>query len=184
MLRDLITRPGKAIRQAWSGHSRLVLLLVTGCLVAAPSARPAVPLEGQRAPEFVLKSLNGDNLRLSEFRGDVVMINFWASWCGACRDEMPILDEVFRRYKPIGFKLLSVNIDDDRERAVQISQSLGVSFPVLYDRRKKVSRKYEVTRMPSIILVDREGVVRHWHHGYDRATEERYLQQLRALLRE
>jgi alkyl hydroperoxide reductase subunit AhpC len=97
---------------------------------------------------------------------------------------MPILDEVFRRYKPIGFKLLSINIDDDRERAVQISQSLGVSYPVLYDRRKKVSRKYEVTRMPSIILVDREGVVRHWHHGYDRATEERYLQQLRALLRE
>ncbi len=172
------------MRQAWSGRPGVVLLFVAGFLVAASSAQPAVPLEGHTAPDFVLKSLNGDNLRLSEFRGDVVMINFWASWCGACRDEMPILDEVFRRYKPIGFKLLSINIDDNRERAVRISQSLDVSFPVLYDRRKKVSRKYEVTRMPSVILVDREGVVRHWHHGYDRASEQRYLQQLRALLRE
>jgi len=156
-------------------------LLVT---VFAATSLASSGLEGQAAPDFALKSSTGENLRLSEYRGDVVMINFWATWCGPCRQEMPLLDELYTRYERVGFNLLGVNIDDDSRRAMQMIDELGVNFPVLFDSRKEVSRLYEVEAMPVTILVDREGDVRYVHHGYKPGYEDKYLDQVRSLLRE
>ena len=153
------------------------------CVFAASSLASS-GLEGQPAPDFALKSSSGANLRLSEYRGDVVMINFWATWCGPCRQEMPLLDELFTRYQRVGFNLLGVNIDDDSRRAMKMIDELGVSFPVLFDARKEVSKLYEVEAMPVTVLVDREGRIRHVHHGYKPGYEEKYLDQIRSLLRE
>jgi peroxiredoxin len=141
-------------------------------------------LTGKVAPDFVLKSNTGENLRLSEHRGDVVMINFWATWCGPCRQEMPLLDDLHGRYKRVGFSLLGVNIDDDSQRAMQMIKELGVKFPVLFDKSKDVSKLYQVEAMPVTVLVDRTGTVRHVHHGYKPGYEEKYLTEIRALLRE
>jgi peroxiredoxin len=156
-------------------------LLVT---VFAATSLASSGLEGQPAPDFALKSSTGENLRLSEYRGDVVMINFWATWCGPCRQEMPLLDELYTRYERVGFNLLGVNIDDDPRRAMQMIEELGVHFPVLFDSKKDVSRLYEVEAMPVTVLVDREGTVRYVHHGYKPGYENKYLDQVRALLRE
>jgi len=156
-------------------------LLVT---VFAATSLASSDLEGQVAPDFALKSSTGENLRLSEYRGDVVMINFWATWCGPCRQEMPLLDELYTRYERVGFSLLGVNIDDDSRRAMQMIEELGVSFPVLFDARKEVSELYEVEAMPVTVLVDREGNVRYVHHGYKPGYEDKYLDQIRSLLRE
>ena len=156
-------------------------LLVT---VFAATSLASSGLEGQLAPDFALKSSTGENLRLSEYRGNVVMINFWATWCGPCRQEMPLLDELYVRYKRVGFSLLGVNIDDDSRRAMQMIEELGVSFPVLFDARKEVSRLYEVEAMPVTVLVDRAGNVRYVHHGYKPGYEDKYLDQIRSLLRE
>ena len=156
-------------------------LLVT---VVAATSLASSGLEGQAAPDFALKSSSGENLRLSEYRGDVVMINFWATWCGPCRQEMPLLDELYTRYERVGFNLLGVNIDDDSRRAMQMIEELGVSFPVLFDARKEVSKLYEVEAMPVTVLVDREGNVRYVHLGYKPGYEEKYLDQVRSLLRE
>ena len=156
-------------------------LLVT---VFAATSLASSSLEGQAAPDFALKSSTGENLRLSEYRGDVVMINFWATWCGPCRQEMPLLDELYTRYERVGFNLLGVNIDDDSRRAMRMIDELGVNFPVLFDSRKEVSRLYEVEAMPVTILVDREGNVRYVHHGYKPGYEDKYLDQVRSLLRE
>jgi len=156
-------------------------LLVT---VFAATSLASSGLEGQVAPDFALKSSSGENLRLSEYRGNVVMINFWATWCGPCRQEMPLLDELYTRYERVGFSLLGVNIDDDSRRAMQMIEDLGVSFPVLFDARKEVSELYEVEAMPVTVLVDREGNVRHVHHGYKPGYEDKYLDQVRSLLRE
>jgi len=153
-------------------------------LIAAASGLASSSLEGQEAPDFVLKSATGENLRLSEYRGDVVMINFWATWCGPCRQEMPLLDDLYGRYQRVGFNLLGVNIDDDSRRAMQMVEELGVNFPVLFDETKDVSRLYRVEAMPVTVLVDREGRVRHVHHGYKPGYEEKYLTQIRSLLRE
>ena len=160
--------------------------LIMGLLVTAFAATSLASsgLEGQAAPDFALKSSTGENLRLSEFRGDVVMINFWATWCGPCRQEMPLLDELYTRYERVGFNLLGVNIDDDSRRAMQMIEELGVNFPVLFDAKKEVSKLYEVDAMPVTVLVDREGNVRHVHHGYKPGYEEKYLDQIRSLLRE
>ncbi|MGB5447990.1 MAG: TlpA disulfide reductase family protein [Woeseiaceae bacterium] len=159
------------------------IFAVLVCIFAASSLASA-GLEGQPAPDFALKSSTGANMRLSEYRGDVVMINFWATWCGPCRQEMPLLDELYTRYQRVGFNLLGVNIDDDSRRAMKMIDELGVSFPVLFDARKEVSKLYEVEAMPVTVLVDREGRVRHVHHGYKPGYEEKYLDQIRSLLRE
>ena len=160
--------------------------LILGLLVTvfAATSLASSDLEGQVAPDFALKSSTGENLRLSEYRGDVVMINFWATWCGPCRQEMPLLDELYTRYERVGFSLLGVNIDDDSRRAMQMIEELGVSFPVLFDARKEVSELYEVEAMPVTVLVDREGNVRYVHHGYKPGYEDKYLDQIRSLLRE
>ncbi len=152
--------------------------------VFAASSLASSGLEGQPAPDFALKSSTGENLRLSEYRGDVVMINFWATWCGPCRQEMPLLDELYSRYQRVGFNLLGVNIDDDSRRAMRMIEELGVNFPVLFDARKEVSELYEVDAMPVTIIVDREGTVRYVHHGYKPGYEDKYLNQIRSLLRE
>jgi peroxiredoxin len=141
-------------------------------------------MEGQTAHDFALKSSTGENLRLSEYRGEVVMINFWATWCGPCRQEMPLLDELYNRYQRVGFNLLGVNIDDDSRRAMQMAEELGIDFPVLFDAGKEVSRLYDVEAMPVTVLVDREGRVRYVHHGYKPGYEDMYLDQIRSLLRE
>ena len=152
--------------------------------VFAAASLASSGMEGQMAPDFVLKSSSGENLRLSEYRGDVVMINFWATWCGPCRQEMPLLDELYARYQRVGFNLLGVNIDDDSQRAMRMVDELGIRFPVLFDERKEVSELYNVEAMPATILVDREGIVRYVHHGYKPGYEDRYLDQIRSLLRE
>ena len=104
---------------------KTILLGATFSIFAATSLASS-SLEGQTAPDFVLKSSVGDNLRLSEYRGDVVMINFWATWCGPCRQEMPLLDDLYSRYQRVGFNLLGVNIDDDSRRAMQMAEELGI----------------------------------------------------------
>ena len=152
--------------------------------VFAASSLASSGMEGQPAPDFALKSSTGENLRLSEYRGDVVMINFWATWCGPCRQEMPLLDALYARYQRVGFNLLGVNIDDDSRRAMQMIEELGVSFPVLFDARKEVSELYEVNAMPVTVIVDREGNVRYVHHGYKPGYEDKYLDQVRSLLKE
>ena len=159
------------------------LLGLVFCVFAATSLASS-GLTGQPAPDFALKSSNGDNLRLSEYRGDVVMVNFWATWCGPCRQEMPLLDELYIRYQRVGFSLLGVNIDDNSSKAMNMVAELGISFPVLFDSRKEVSKLYEVAAMPVTVLIDREGTVRYVHHDYKPGYEEKYLDQIRSLLRE
>ena len=162
---------------------RIILLGALLFILTAGSVASS-GLAGKAAPDFVLKSATGENLRLSEYRGDVVMINFWATWCGPCRQEMPLLDELYSRYQRVGFSLLGVNIDDDSQKAMAMVKELDVSFPVLFDAQKKVSKLYEVEAMPVTILVDREGTVRHVHHGYKPGYEQQYLNEIRSLLRE
>lgn len=152
--------------------------------VFAATSLASSGLEGQVAPDFALKSSTGENLRLSEYRGEVVMVNFWATWCGPCRQEMPLLDELYTRYERVGFQLLGVNIDDEPRRAMDMVRELGVNFPVLFDNTKEVSKLYEVGAMPVTVIIDREGNVRHVHYGYKPGYELKYLDEIRALLRE
>ena len=136
------------------------------------------------APDFTLRSLDGKNLRLLEQRGNVVMVNFWATWCGPCRVEMPHLNRLYQKYRGTGFVLFGVNVDEDVRNAVTLAQKLGLQFPLLSDADKRVSKQYDVSAMPSTVLVDRNGRVRHVHRGYREGFETMYDQQIRELLKE
>jgi peroxiredoxin len=136
------------------------------------------------APDLTLKSLKGSNLKLSEFRGDVVMINFWATWCGPCRQEMPILNDLYLKYRDKGFTLLGVNVEKNNSKAANMIRDLRVVYPVLFDQQSEVSKLYKVDDMPSTILVDRDGKIRYLHNGYVSGTEDQYVREVRELMEE
>jgi peroxiredoxin len=167
--------PSKQLVRRWL----LPLVLAVGTGTAAG----AVQLSAT-APDFTLRSVGGPNLRLAEQRGQVVLVNFWATWCGPCRQEMPHLIRLYERYRSAGFVLLGVNIDDDPRAAADLAAKLGVQFPVLLDTDKRVSRAYDMSAMPATLLIDRDGRVRHIHRGYRDGVERTYEEQVRSLLRE
>jgi peroxiredoxin len=158
----------------------LVLLIGLAASGAALSKAAAT----RPAPDFTLKSLSGENVRLSELRGNVVMINFWASWCGPCRQEMPLLEALYQRYSGLGFELLGVNVEQDVDDAKRWLADRPVSFPVLLDPENALTKMYQVKAMPSTILVDRDGNVRHLHKGYKPGDENAYQDLVRSLIRE
>ena len=164
-------------------HSRraaaMLLLAATAVLASAAPLAPTAP-----APDFTLRTLDGQKLRLGEQRGRVVLVNFWATWCGPCRQEMPHLNKLYEKYKSSGFVLLGVNVDDDTAQAAGVASKLGVTFPVLPDADKRVSRQYDLSAMPSTVLIDRDGRVRYLHRGYQSGYESTYDKQIRELLKE
>ena len=136
------------------------------------------------APDFTLKSTQGDNIRLSEHRGEVLLVNFWASWCGPCRQEMPHLDALQQRYSKLGFNVVGVNVDKDSALANKLLKDIPVTFPVLLDNTGSVSASYNVSAMPTTVLIDRDGNVRYLHKGYKPGYEQDYEQQIKELIRE
>jgi thiol-disulfide isomerase/thioredoxin len=158
------------------------LLIALLCLPAASAS--SVGLVGQPAPDFALRSFGGETLRLSEHLGEVVIINFWTTWCGPCRQEMPLLDEIYTKYRPVGLVLIGVNLDHSMQPAIEMARTLEVSYPVLYDAQKSVGKSYRVSSMPVTVLIDRAGVIRYVSEGYKPGYEARYTEKLRELLNE
>lgn len=146
-------------------------------------AHAAVKLSAA-APDFTLKTAGGPNLRLAEQRGQVVMVNFWATWCGPCRVELPHLNRLHETYKKAGFTMLGVNIDNNPQQAIELAQRLGVNFPVLLDTNKAVVGAYGLGDMPATVLIDRDGRIRYIYRGYKDGVEQTYEANLRALLKE
>jgi peroxiredoxin len=136
------------------------------------------------APDFTLPAKTGAAVQLSKYKGSVVMLNFWASWCGPCRTEMPLMDQIYKKYAAAGFVLLGVNVDTDSTDAQKFLSQVPVSFPIAYDRENKVSKMYDVAAMPSTVFIDRKGRVRQLHRGYKPGDENEYLSEIRALIRE
>ena len=162
---------------------RILALALMALFVSVPS-QAAMPAVGSVAPGFTLQANNGKNIKLGELRGQVVMINFWATWCGPCRQEMPHLNRIHERYQKAGFILLGVNLDEQPEAAHAMVRKLAIGFPVLFDSGKRVSRLYDVSAMPSTILIDRDGRVRHVHRGYRAGHEVQYDNEVREMLKQ
>ena len=161
------------------------LLALTVLTAAATMTAAAATLQtGAPAPAFQLNSNAGKPLALADFRGQIVLLNFWASWCGPCRQEMPILEQLNRQYHGKGVTLLGINVEPDSAAAVTWLKATPVTFPILFDTESKVSGLYEVAGMPNTVIIDRKGQVRYIHRGYSAGAENDYLNQIRALIRE
>jgi len=163
-------------------HATRLLTGIALTLCATMSTQAIAPATA--APDFTLRTMDGPNLRLQEQRGRVVLVNFWATWCGPCRQEMPHMNRLYEKYRSSGFVLLGVNVDEDPRNAAGVAAKLGVKFPVLLDTDKKVSKLYDLSTMPSTVLIDRDGRVRYVHRGYLDGYENTYEKQIRELLKE
>lgn len=141
----------------------LLLPLLFACSKKGEETKspPAVGVEaGFLAPDFVMKNLRGGTASLSQHRGKVVLINFWATWCGPCKMEMPSMEALYRSYSRNDFEILAVSIDTLGEPPVRLFvEDFGFTFPVLMDEQFEVNDQYRVRVVPTSILVDRKGVV-------------------------
>ena len=137
------------------------------------------------APNFTLQSNAGGQVSLASLKGKVVMVNFWATWCVPCRQEMPHLEALYEKYNSLGFELLAVNVEkNNAEGARKWLQETPVTFPVLFDPENQVTKLYKVQTMPSTVIIGRDGTMRFMHNGYKPGYENDYQTQVRALLRE
>jgi peroxiredoxin len=162
----------------------LVGSLILSATLAASSIAAAPTIVGKDAPDFVLRGLDGRNLRLSEFRGQVVLVNFWTRSDGDSRQQMPALDRINITYQRAGLVVLGVSVDDDLRRSKEFAAAMGVSYPILFATGSQIGKNYLLQKVPMTILVDRAGVVRYSAVGFKRGDERVYLDQIRELLRE
>lgn len=158
------------------------LLFLAAVAVACSGPGAAVPsgaAKGNRAPDFTLETVEGRRLSLSEYRGSVVLVNLWATWCLPCREELPALEAAYRAHKDEGLVVLGVNIRQSRQEVLPLVQEFGLTYPILLDETGTVMNAYRVRGLPTSFILDREGVIQVRHLGSLTArTLEDYLARL------
>lgn len=120
----------------------------------------------QTAPDFQLPSLSGPDISLNQFKGKVVLLNFWATWCAPCREELPALQQVFSKYEGKGLVILGINEDKDQENARDFVNHYKLNFPIGFDQNFQIMNKFEVSAMPVSFLIDRNGTIKETFFGF------------------
>ncbi|KAB2674818.1 MAG: TlpA family protein disulfide reductase [Verrucomicrobia bacterium] len=182
-------------RGAW-GWLPLACAVAVGAAFANPSpafgaetktaatptnAVPALQV-GDRFPDLAAFGMEGDLPR--ELRGKVVVVDFWASWCGPCQESFPLMEDFFQRYRSQGLQVLAVNVDESKSAMKAFLADNPVSFPVVRDAKRRLVARVNVVAMPTSFLLDREGIVRFMHPGYKgHETKRLYLREIEQLLR-
>jgi thiol-disulfide isomerase/thioredoxin len=139
---------------------------------------------GKAAPDFTLPAVGGGDVKLAAMRGGPSVVDFWASWCAPCREELPELERLRVEYEPKGVHFVAVNIDAERATAEEAARKLGVTMPVGLDGDKRVAAAWAPPTMPSSYVLDKDGVVRFVHEGFNGAADiARFRQELDALLK-
>src|SRR5713226_5672843 len=150
----------------------LAVVLATVALLGLLGMAGRPPLVGGPAPEIALKDLQGHEVKLSDLRGKIVLLNFWATWCKPCKEEMPAMQASYDKLRGQGFVVLAVNELEDTEKVIEHVRSHGHTFPVVMDHDNRVANRYGVVGLPASFLVDRQGIVREHIFG-NLLTEER-----------
>ena len=145
---------GINMKSVWSVASVVIILVAFLGMAGRP------PLVGGPAPEIALKDLRGQEVRLSDFRGKVVLLNFWATWCKPCKEEMPAMQASYDKLRDKGFVVLAVNELEDTDKVAQHIRNHGHTFEVIMDRNNKVANQYGVVGLPASFIIDPQGIVR------------------------
>ena len=169
----------KAALQVRFAALAICLLPLAGALAAEK-----YDLVGQAAPDLVARGLTGQNVRVSEHRGEVVVVSFWSGSCNTCRAQLEALDRISKTYSSAGLVVLGVNLDDNLARAEKFARSQDVRFPLLISAPEGTGRDYRVDRLPMLVFVDRAGVLRGAHREFKKRDEDTYVRELRTLLNE
>lgn len=139
----------------------LIVILVLGLLMTGGSctSEPSEARRGGRAPDFKLQNLEEQTISLSDFKGKPVLINFWASWCGPCAFEMPFLQQIYEEWSDRGLVLLAINVGESSSTVEKFMQEHNLSFSVLLDTKKVVTREYNIVAYPTTFFIDKDGVI-------------------------
>ena len=162
---------------------RLTALLVFFSLTAASANAARV---GEKAPEFELQDLDGRAVSLKDYRGKVVFVDFWASWCGPCKQELPAINRFLKEQRGADIVCLAINIDKKKSHAQDFLSGVAgreKNLVVLYDGDSLVVSRYRVAAMPTSLMIDREGNVRYIHYGYNESDPAKWAQELNSLLK-
>jgi peroxiredoxin len=162
------------------------LALAAACVLAGVPARAAEShsLLGLPAPDLVARGLDGENVRISEFRGQVVVVSFWSGSCNTCRAQLEALDRIARTYGSAGLVVVGVNLDDNLARAEKFARAQDVGFQLLLSTAKSTGRDFGVDRLPMVLFLDRAGITRVAHREFKSRDEAQYVRELRKLLDE
>lgn len=154
--------PAPKPERRWWGAVFIIALLVglAWLWLARGSIGSRTPAVGRPAPDFTLTTSTGDTLRLHDLRGQAVLLNFWASWCGPCRWEMPALQAVYEEHREHGLLVVAVNQGDSEKEVSVFIHDLSLTFPVALDDDWKVGDLYGIRALPTSFFVDRDGIVR------------------------
>ena len=172
----MLVRPKAALRAAFAA------LALTSAAVSVAAEK--YDLAGQPAPDLVARGLTGENVRVSEHRGEVVVVSFWSGSCNTCRAQLEALDRIAKTYASAGLTVIGVNLDDNVARAEKFARAQDVQFQLLVATAKSTGRDYRVDRLPMVVFVDRAGVLRAAHREFKKRDEEMYVRELRTLLNE
>ncbi|HSA64691.1 MAG TPA: TlpA disulfide reductase family protein [Nitrospira sp.] len=157
---------GRAIAGACALVAATAVLTVGYAGSVAPIAQRGVVKPGEPAPNFQLRDMNGRNVSLSDLRGKVVLLNFWATWCGPCRVEMPAMERLYRAYDRKDFEILAVSTDAQGVAVTRpFQQENKLTFPILHDSDFRVGLSYGARTLPMTFMVDRQGIVRQHIFG-------------------
>jgi cytochrome c biogenesis protein CcmG, thiol:disulfide interchange protein DsbE len=162
-------------RRAMRMYYGLALILLLASHAAALDS-------GARLPEIGLQSLAGKRIDVASLKGKVVLIDFWASWCAPCKQEMPVLERLYQKYKDRGLVVVGVSVDQEATNVGGFLKQLKVSFPIVHDKAHEVANRFHPPRMPSSYIADRNGVVRHVHGGFRAGDDAAIERELTALL--
>lgn len=136
-----------------------ILLIVVLVLVFSRSERFKPVEAGMQAPDFILPDLKGQMKSLSNYKGKVVFLNFWATWCKPCREEMPSMQELYTALMGKNFEILAVSIDKGKPEVEKFVKEYGLTFPILHDRKSKVKEVYKTTGVPETFIIDQNGMI-------------------------
>lgn len=139
------------------------LTLAIALILTTPASNAQI---GKKAVEFTLPAVNGETIALQSLRGKTVLLNFWATWCGPCREELPELARLQEKYRQRGLAVVAVTVDNELENVNSFLKKYDIKLQALWDKRKKTAGAYAVEKMPSSYLIDRNGIIRFIHRGY------------------
>lgn len=162
---------------------RLLVGLLVSMTISLPTAAANLK-EGDMAPDFTLKSNGAYNLRLSDQKGHIMVIVFWASWCRSCPLQLTSLNSLQNKYAPYGVKVWGISLDKNILDAKHYVEHKGLNFTALYDHEYIVSENYDINDLPASLIVDRDGVIRHYQDGYEPTDTAKYDEILQKLVLE
>jgi peroxiredoxin len=161
---------------------KVLLTALAASVLIASAARALAP--GDVPPAIAMPDLNGKEVDWTSLKGKVVLVDFWASWCGPCKDEMPVLEALNEKFATQGLVIVGVSIDSSPKKMHKFLKGTPVSFRIVHDRKLVVANRYEPETMPTSYFIGRDGTIRYVHEGYEKGDAAGIEERVKALLAE